>query len=128
MLINEAGKVVAWNFDTMNVPDKTFNPLVEPLIGQTIVLADYGFRDQAGAPEHLKFCPKGAWNERMCIETAFSMLTNVCNFKKLEHRAAEHIQARLAFTTAMFNVLLGLFHKLHPEADPFQLSIAEFSL
>lgn len=26
------------------------------------------------------------------------------------------------------NVLLALFHQLHPDADPFQMSIAEFSL
>lgn len=127
-LINETGKVVAWGFDTMNVSDKTFNPLIAPFEGQTIVLADYGFRDQDGPPRHMKFCPKDSWNERMCIETAFSMLTNVCNFKKLKHRAAEYIETHLAFATAMFNVLLGLFHQLHPEADPFQMSIAEFSL
>lgn len=127
-LINETGKVVAWSFDTMNVSDKTFNPLVAPLEGQTIVLADYGFRDQDAPPRPMKFCPKGSWNERMCIETAFSMLTNVCHFKKLKHRAEEYIQARLAFATAMFNVLLELFHQLHPDADPFQMSIAEFSL
>ena len=107
---------------------KTFNPLVQPFAERTIVLADYGFRDQEGPPQHMKFCPKGAWNERMCIETAFSMLTNVCNFKKLKHRAHDYIRARLAFATAMFNVLLGLFHQLHPEASPFQMSIAEFSL
>lgn len=127
-LINEAGKVVAWTFDTMNVSDKTFNPLLAPFEGRTIVLADYGFRDKKGAPAHMKFCPKNTWNERMCIETAFSMLTNVCNFKKLKHRAYDYIRARLAFSAAMFNVLLDLFHQLHPEASPFQMSIAEFSL
>jgi hypothetical protein len=127
-LINEAGKVVAWSFDTMNVSDKTFNSLVAPFEGHTIVLADYGFRDKEGTPSHMKFCPKNAWNERMCIETAFSMLTNVCNFKKLKHRAYDYISARLAFATAMFNVLLELFHTLHPQAAPFQMSIAEFSL
>jgi len=127
-LINEAGKVVTWGYDTMNVSDKNFNYLIEPLIGKTIVLADYGFRDKDGAPEHMKFCPKGAWNERMCIETAFSMVTNVCNFKKSKHRVSDYIKARLAFATAMFNVLLSLFHKCNSDAQPFQMSIAEFSL
>jgi len=28
----------------------------------------------------------------------------------------------------MFNVLLDLFHAIHPDADPYQMSIAEFSL
>jgi len=32
------------------------------------------------------------------------------------------------FVSAMFNVLLDLFHQLHPETDRFQMSIAEFSL
>lgn len=56
------------------------------------------------------------------------MVTNVCNFKKLKHRVYDYIQARLAFTATMVNVLLALFHQLHPEADPCQMSIAEFSL
>lgn len=127
-LINEAGKVVAWSFDMMNVADKQFNSLLEAFEGQTIVLADYGFRDQEGTPEHMKLCPKGQWNERMCIETAFSMLTTVCNFKKSRHRAYDYISARLAFAAAMFNLLLELFHQRHPTAKPFQMSIAEFSL
>ena len=107
-LINEVGKVVTWGYDTMNVSDKHFNHLIEPFANKTIVLADYGFRDKDGAPEHMKFCSKGEWNERMCIETAFSMLTNVCNFKKSKHRVSDYIKARLAFATAMFNVLLSL--------------------
>lgn len=31
-------------------------------------------------------------------------------------------------TSPLSNILLELFHKLHPEVDPFQMSIAEFSL
>jgi hypothetical protein len=34
----------------------------------------------------------------------------------------------LAAVVAMFNLLLALFHQLHPDADPTQMSIAEFSL
>lgn len=64
----------------------------------------------------------------MVVETALSMVTTVCELKRIRHRAASYVEARLAFVTAMFNVLLRLFHKLHPEAQPFQMSIAEFSL
>lgn len=92
------------------------------------MLADYGARDTEGLPENIKICPKGTWNERMIIETAFSMLTLVAHFKHLFERTATYIDSRLAATTAMFNVLLALFHQLHPDADPFQMSIAEFSL
>jgi hypothetical protein len=127
-LLNAQGKVVTWDWNTLNTPDQIFNSLVESLAGQTIVLSDLGFRDQAGIPEHLKRCPKGTWNERMVVETALSMVTTVCHLKKLTHRLSDYIQARLAFVGAMFNVLLDLFHQLHPVADPFQMSIAEFSL
>lgn len=127
-LLNEFGHVVDWTWATMNVSDKHFNPLVEPLNGQTIVLADYGFRDKKGVPENMKICKKGTWNERMCVETALSMVTVVCDLKRIRHRLADYIQARLAYVSAMFNVLLNLFHFLHPDADVYKMSIAEFSL
>lgn len=127
-LLNDMGQVVSWDWNTMNTPDQAFNPLVQALEGQTIVLSDLGFRDQDGVPDNLKLCPKGTWNERMVVETALSMVTTICYLKKLTHCVETYLQARLAFVCAMFNVLLALFHKVHPDAAPFQMSIAEFSL
>jgi hypothetical protein len=127
-LLNEQGQIVAWDWNTANTPDKHFHPLVSPLVGETIVLADFGFRSAEGHPENMKLCPKGAWNERMIVETALSMVTVVCDLKRIRHRLKVYIHARLAFVTAMFNVLVGLFHQLHPEADVLKISIAEFSL
>jgi len=127
-LLNDTCRVVSWDWATMNVSDKHFHPMLEPFIGQTIVLADYGFRDAKGNPENLKICKKGTWNERMCVETTLSMVTLVCDLKRIRHRLVEYIQARLAFVSAMFNILLDLFHNLHPAASPFQMGIAEFSL
>jgi hypothetical protein len=127
-LLNGFGRVVAWDWKTMNVNDKNFNPLVESFQGQTIVLADYGFRDKDGIPENMKICKKGTWNERMSVETALSLVTVICDLKRIRHRLAVYIQTRLAFVSAMFNVLMDLFHKIHPDADPYQMSIAEFSL
>ncbi|MCZ2247142.1 MAG: hypothetical protein LC111_00075 [Bacteroidia bacterium] len=127
-LLNDFCRVVAWDWNTMNVSDKRFNPLVEPFQGQTIVLADYGFRDQEGLPDNMKICKKGTWNERMCVETALSLVTVVCDLKRIRHRVAIYIQARLAFVSAMFNVLMDLFYLFHPDADPYKMSIAEFSL
>jgi hypothetical protein len=112
----------------MNVHDKHFHPVVEPFIGQTIVLADFDFRSRDGVPENINLCQKGTWNERMCVETVLSMVTLVCGLRHNHRRAADYIQTRLAFVSAMFNVLLDLFHLLHPEPDPFKMSIPEFSL
>ena len=112
----------------MNVHDQRFLPLLAPFNGQTIVLADLGFRDYEQQPENLKLCAKGTRNERMVVETALSMVTVVCDLKRLRYRVWNHLKAHLAFAAVMFNVLLSLFHLLHPTADPFQISIAEFSL
>ena len=65
---------------------------------------------------------------RMIIETTFSLLTVVCHMKKIFHRLADYIEARLAYTATMFNVLLNLYHQLHPDVPAHKLSIAEFSL
>ena len=72
----------------MNVPDKTFNPLTELLCEESIVLADPGFRDKDGIPENMQICNKGTWNQRMFIETAFSMVTLVTDLKRVRHRVA----------------------------------------
>lgn len=64
----------------------------------------------------------------MLVETSFSLIIVVCAAKKLFHRLAPYIQAHLAYLIAMFIVLLGLFHQVHPEAPAHQMSIAEFSL
>ena len=127
-LLNDHGQVVAWEWVPLNTPDKHFHPLVARLRGQTITLSNLGFRSKDGIPDNLKLCAKGTWNERMCVETALSMVTVICDLKHLHHRLASSIQARLAAVGAMFNLLLTLFHQLHPDADPTQMSIAEFSL
>lgn len=127
-LLNGLGRVVAWDWDTMNVHDKRFNTLAQPLLDQTIILADEGFRDKDGIPKNMKICKRGTWNERMCLETAFSLLTVVCGLKKIFHRLAEYIRARLAFVATAFNVLMELFHSLYPDTAPHQMSIAEFAL
>jgi len=128
VLLNDVCRVVNWDWATMNVYDKHFHPVVEPFIGQTVALADFGFRDKDGVPENMKICKKGTWNERMCVETVFSMLTLVCDLKRIRHRLSAYIQMRLAYVVAMFNILLDLFHWRHPAANPFKMSIAEFSL
>jgi hypothetical protein len=127
-LINTSGRVFGWQWVDMNFHDKEFHELINDPSQTSIVLADLGFRSKDGLPANLKLCAKGTWNERMVIETVFSMLTVICKAKKMHHRSEDQLQVHLTYLAAMFNVLLDLFHALHPEADPRKLSIAEFSL
>lgn len=126
-ILNRLGQVVGWHWLPMNQPDQDFLPLVDLIKEEAVVLADMGFRCKGGVPINLKLCLKGTWNDRMMIETTFSLLTVVCQAKKMFHRTAAHLEARLAYTAAMFNVLIGLDRQLHPD-HKFSLSIAEFSL
>jgi hypothetical protein len=126
-ILNSLGYVVGWHCLPMNRPDQDFLPLAQLIEADGLVLADLGFRRKNGVPENLKLCLKGTWNDRMMIETTFSLLTVVCHAKKMFHRQWTHLQARLAYTAAMFNVLVQLDRQFHPEHQ-FTLSIAEFSL
>ena len=127
-ILNDCGQVVAWKWLPMNVHDQQFNDEIERLNGMTISLSDLGFRCAGGIPDNLKLCEKNTWNERMIIETAFSLLTVVCRMKKIFQRLPDYIDARLAFTAAMFNVLLTLYHQLYSDVPTHKMSIAEFSL
>jgi len=127
-VLNGLGQVVDWDWDTMNTPDNEFHALIQQFSGRSIVLADSGFRRKNGTPENCKLCAKGTWNDRMTVETSFSLLTVICDLKRLYHRLERFLQAHLASVVALFNVLLMLFHQIHPEVDPIRMSIAEFSL
>lgn len=127
-VLNTFGQVCGWIWDTMNCPDNSFLDFLEEFDQEGILLTDWGFRRAAGVPNNIKLCKKGTWNDRMVVETSFSLLTVVCHAKQLHHRLEAYIDARLAYTVAMFNTCLGLFHALHPEESRFKMSIAEFSL
>ena len=128
VVLNKWGLVCAWAADTANVHDSAFQPLVRRFVEEMIVLTDQGFGRKDGTPPNMKVCGRGTWNDRMVVETLFSMLTTVCHCKKVLHRVWRYFTMRLAFTVAAFNVLVqwdGLPLDDHGEAH---LSIAQFSL
>src|SRR5712691_8357423 len=128
LLLNQWGLIVVWMCATANVADNTFQWLIRQFEERMIVLSDTGFHAAEGDPASLKLCQRGAWEDRMLVETVLSMLTLVCHLKKVMHRGWAYFQARLAFTMAAFNVLVQ-WHGFQPNASGFvPLSIAEFSL
>ncbi len=128
LVLNQWGLVVGWACATATVADQTLQWLIRQVDGRMMVLSDPGCHAAEGDPAHLKVCPRGAWQDRMLVETVLSMLTLVCHLKKVMHRGWEYFQARLAFTMAAFNVLVQ-WHGFQPSASGFvPLSMAEFSL
>ena len=129
LLLNKLGLVVDWACDTANVYDgSAFQELVDQRADQMIVFSDTAFEKQDWHPTNLRVCEKGEWNVRMLIETVLSMLTYICDFKRLRHKVWQFFETRVGFTMALFNILVQ-WHRLEPDESGFvPLSIAEFSL
>lgn len=128
VVLNKWGLICAWAADTANVHDSVFHPLIARFAQEMIVLTDGNFARTDGNPPNLKVCPRGTWNDRMLVETLFSMLTSVCHCKKMLHRVWRYFTMRLAFTVAVFNVVVqwdGLSLDQHGCAHR---SLAQFSL
>jgi hypothetical protein len=127
-LLHQDGLVGAWDCAVANGADNTFQQLIRQCEEPMIVLSDTGFHAAQGDPSNLNLCQRGEWEERMLVETVLAMLTLVCHCKKVMHRVWAYFQARLAFTMAVFKVLVP-WYGLVPNADGFvPLSIAGFSL
>lgn len=128
VVLNKWGLVCAWGADTANAHDSVFHPLVARFADQMVVCADMAFGRKTDNPPNLKLCPRGVWNERMLVETTFSMVTQVCHTKRVAHRVWRYFTMRLAFTVALFNLLVsweGLPLDAHGRAHR---SLARFSL
>jgi hypothetical protein len=128
VLANKFGLITDWAVKTANVSDTEFLPLVEQVRDKMIVLADRGFRRRTSQPENLKICSRGEWNDRMLIETIFSLFSQVCRLKHLRQRVWEYFEMRLAFTVALFNLLQQWNGLNFDENGVSHLSLAEFSL
>ncbi len=127
-LVNQLGLIVAWDCGTANLHDTAFHDLIHAFQDEMVVLTDMGFHAKDGDAPNMKPCQRGTWNVRMLIETILSMLTTICHFKQVSHRGWHYFLARVAFTMAMYNVLVQ-WHGLEPDAHGvIHLSIAQFSL
>src|SRR5260370_1027624 len=122
------GVGVGWAWATAHGAAHTLQWLMRQGEERMLVLSDTGFHAAAGAPVNLTVCPRGAWEERMLVETGLSMLTLVCHVTQGRPRGWASCQARLAFTMAACNGLVQ-GHGLEPDASGFvPLSIAACSL
>jgi hypothetical protein len=125
-VLNHLGQVVDWDCDTANVHDgSAFQHLVDKFRNDMVIFADTGFEKVDWFPTNLRTCKRGQWNVRMVIETVLSMLTRICQFKRMAHRSWTYFESHLCYTMALFN-LLTEFHGLEPDHDGFvQLSIVD---
>jgi hypothetical protein len=128
-VLNHLGLVVAWECDTANVHDgSAFQQLVDQFNEIMVIFADTGFRKVDWHPANLRLCRRGEWNVRMLVETVLSMLTYICQSKRMGHKNWDYFKSRLGYLMALFNILVQ-WHGFAPNETGFvPMSIAEFSL
>src|SRR5207245_9768551 len=95
LLLNQWGLIVGWACATANVADNTFQWLIRQFEERMIVLSDTAFHAAEGDPADLTLCERGAWEDRMLVETVRSMLTLVCHCKTGMRRGWAYSDARL---------------------------------
>jgi hypothetical protein len=128
-VLNHLGLIVDWAVDTANVYDgSAFQAIAERNAAHMVLFSDEGFAKQDWHPDNLRICRRGEWNTRMIVETVLSMLTLVCHFKKVMHRAWTYFQSRLAYTMVMFNLLVQWNGIQTDENGCVQFTLAPFSL
>ena len=127
-LVNQWGLVVAWDYASGEVADNAFHALISDFQDDMVIFTDTGFHAREGDPPNLKPCKRGTWNGRMVVETVLSMLTTVVRLKKVTHRTWATLRARLAYTMAVFNLLVQWDGIAVDDDGNVHLSIAEFSL
>ena len=128
-VLNHLGLIVDWDVDTANVYDgSAFQEIAERNAVRMVLFSDEGFVKQDWHPENVRICQRGEWNTRMIVETVLSMLTVVCHFKKVMHRVWAYFQSRLAYTMAMFNLLVQWDGIQVDEDGCVHFSLAPFSL
>ena len=128
-VLNHLGLIVDWACDTANVYDgASFQDVVERQTNFMVIFADDGFAKKDWHPDNLRLCHRGEWNSRMIVETVLSMLTLVCHFKKVMHRAWAYFESRLAYTMALFNLLVQWDGIQVDDAGCVHFELAPFSL
>lgn len=128
-VLDHLGRIVDWECDTANVYDGTaFQRLADKFKHEMVIFSDTGFVKKDWHPSNLRICRRGEWNVRMVVETVFSMLTYICQFKHMAHKVWSYFETHIGFTLALFNILVQ-WHGFQPDETGFvPLSIAEFSL
>lgn len=128
VVLNKFGLVVDFSTDTANVSDKEFNSMLKKYEKKMVIFADTGFNDKDGIPENVKLCERGTWNVRMVVEGVFSLLTRVCQSKKMYHKVWAYFEMRMSFLMAIFNLLI-LWNGMNFDKNGyFHHSIKDFML
>jgi len=106
LVLNQWGWVVAGVGATATVPAKTFQWLMRQGAGRLRIVSDTACHAADGEPPNRTRCRRGAWQDRIRIQTVWSMRTVVSHCTKVTHWIWAYCHAWLAFTMVALHVLV----------------------
>ncbi len=98
--LHQDGVGVAWDSATAHGPDQTWQWRMRQGAERRLVCSATACQAAAGDPATRTRGPRGAWHDRLRVETVRSRLTLVRHVKKVRPRVWEYCQARRACTMA----------------------------
>ncbi len=128
VILNHLGLPVTWACGGANLPDQAFHDLIAEFDGEMLVLGDAGFHAASGDPANLIICRRGERNDRMVIETFFSLLTGVLAGKQMAHRSWDALAAHIAYALAVITLLVQWDGPVGNTEGFVRLAIADFVL
>ncbi len=108
IVINNFLQIVSFNHDLAGGTDKVFNSDFEGING--IILTDTGYsdKDKTKIPKNLKLCKKNSWNQRIYVESLFSLWKRMLNTKQMMVKSLKGFSAKTAYLCALTNILFDL--------------------
>lgn len=110
ILVSPQGHILGWETDTANIHDKHFSWIVEDVSFQ--VLTDKGFHAREGDPENLTICNRGEQNQRMVVESVFSLCKRLLGLNNIVTKTRQGFELAVASIFALFNLLLEMNKRL----------------
>ena len=110
VVVSPQGHILHWSLDTANIHDKHFVWMVDELKFQ--VLTDSGFHSKDGDPDNLTICKRGEQNQRMVVESVFSLCKRLLGLNNIVARSVEGFELAVASIFALFNLLLDMNKRL----------------
>jgi hypothetical protein len=109
-VVTPGGDILDWTLDTSNIHDTHFAWIVERF--DVKVLSDTGFHSKNGDPENLKICKRGEQNERMVVESVFSLLKRLLGLNQIQAKSRAGFELTISSIFALFNLLLEMNRRL----------------
>jgi hypothetical protein len=107
-LINHRGEIIEWGWAPAHVPDNAFREMATDYRDEMVVFSDSSFHKNDCDPQNMRYCARGAWNDRYLIEDILGRISEVFHSKKVFHRSIQGIHMRIGAIAAALNMLLKM--------------------